>query len=49
MAEALRAFSFRIVPSPAINAAGTALVGIIRYGCRGCDAQMAEMGPMPSH
>ena len=46
MAEALRAFSFRIVPSPAINAAGTALVGIIRYGC---DAQMAEMGPMPSH
>ena len=46
MAGALRALAFRIVPSQAINAAGTALVGIIRYGC---DAQMAEMGLMPSH
>ena len=46
MAEALRAMVFRIVSSPAINAAGTALVGVIRYGC---DAERAEMGPMPPH
>ena len=46
MAETLRAMVFRIVSRPAINAAGTALVGIIRYGC---DTQMAEMGPMPLH